>query len=261
MNIHQIYDEYVAPNFDADYFGLNEESRNIALGQLKICKKSFETILDLGVGTGEFLKALGEIYPQAQLWGVDSSQKMIEIARKKFRGPLIKRRVRLIHDDIQSAGHHIAPETIDLVILHFILNYVDHQKVLLESRRALKSGGYLSISNCTSDSFPVLHSLATQFVSEQFLQTTFSVPENLDSLKKTANDLGFDTIEERIFHKSIIFPTFDDLYKFALYSGWVSNPFFLQMTDEEVASYRKFGQSLFPLHDEFRAVILLVKKR
>jgi ubiquinone/menaquinone biosynthesis C-methylase UbiE len=261
MDVPDIYNEYVAEHFDRDFFGLNEECRTIALNQIqKHLSHPPDQILDLGVGTGEFLKALTERFPKAFFLGIDASEKMIEVARSKFKKE-VGERIRWIHDDAHRLRQHLEASQVDLAILHFILNYVDHARVLGDIHWILNKGGYFSISNCTADSFPILHGLASQFVSEEFLQSTFHVPESHESLKTTLSQRGFEEVEEEIFHKEIVFENFDSLMHFVLHSGWLSNPFFLHMTDEQISTYREFGRDLFPLKEEFRAVVLLAKKR
>ena len=52
-------------------------------------KDAMQTILDLGCGTGRFIKPLSE-YFSAQVIGIDSSIKMLDTARASNSSPLIK---------------------------------------------------------------------------------------------------------------------------------------------------------------------------
>lgn len=84
-NIEKIYDEIIASNYDIDEFNLLSKSRAVTISQIKkYCLESnINNILDFSVGTGEALIDCKNIFPEANLYGIDISQKMINIAKKK----------------------------------------------------------------------------------------------------------------------------------------------------------------------------------
>ena len=76
-----IYDSgrrYFIPCFN-DYY---ETGVNI----LSLIKNDYESILDLGAGTGLLTKYLYEKFPTAQFTLVDVAEKMLDIAKVRFRG-------------------------------------------------------------------------------------------------------------------------------------------------------------------------------
>ena len=103
--------------------------------------RKFETVLDLGTGTGRILELLA---PQArQLWGLDQSRDMLAIARANLDQHKIK------HAQVRQADIYALPfsdATADLVSIHQVLHFLDDpQSALLEARRVLKQGGEIII--------------------------------------------------------------------------------------------------------------------
>ena len=103
--------------------------------------RKFETVLDLGTGTGRILELLA---PQArQLWGLDQSRDMLAIARANLDKHKIK------HAQVRQADIYELPfsdATADLISIHQVLHFLDDpQSALLEARRALKPGGEIII--------------------------------------------------------------------------------------------------------------------
>lgn len=103
--------------------------------------RKFETVLDLGTGTGRILELLA---PQArQLWGLDQSRDMLAIARANLDQHKIK------HAQVRQADIYALPfsdATADLISIHQVLHFLDDpQSALLEARRVLKPGGEIII--------------------------------------------------------------------------------------------------------------------
>ena len=103
--------------------------------------RKFDTVLDLGTGTGRILEILS---PQArQLWGLDQSRDMLAIARANIDQRNIKN-AQLRQADIY--GLPLADGTADLISIHQVLHFLDDpQSALLEARRVLKPGGEMII--------------------------------------------------------------------------------------------------------------------
>jgi len=106
------------------------------LGQTK-----FNTILDLGTGTGRMLELFAA--KGGQLWGVDQSRDMLAIARANIERAGLKH-VQIRHADIYALP--FADATADLISIHQVLHFLDDpQRALLEARRVLKPGGQMLI--------------------------------------------------------------------------------------------------------------------
>lgn len=104
-------------------------------------KRQFDTVLDLGTGTGRMLEVLA---PKArQLWGLDQSRDMLAIARANLDQRNIKQ-AQVRQADIYELP--FSDDTADLVSIHQVLHFLDDpQSALLEARRVLKPGGEMII--------------------------------------------------------------------------------------------------------------------
>ena len=104
-------------------------------------KTKFDTLIDLGTGTGRMLELLSPL--ANKLWGVDQSRDMLAIARAKLEQGGVKH-AKLRQADIYALPYGDA--SADLVTLHQVLHYLDDpQTALNEARRILKPGGTLLI--------------------------------------------------------------------------------------------------------------------
>lgn len=260
MDIAQIYDQLVADHFDEDPFEIYQDARNQALEQIRSkAPAGALRILDLGMGTGEWLLKLVRHYQDAEYYGVELSEKMIAVARRKFEEQ--GRQVQIIHEDANHFGRHVAPETMQLVTVHFVLNYIDRKRVIAEAFRCLKSGGVFSVASSTHDCFAALHELAKQFLPAEMIKAQFLIPEDLNELESDLKAVGFKIARGEVFQKAVRFEDFDHFYHFAMHSGWLADPIFLKhMSHEHLGMYREFGKSVFPLEDSFKAAIVLAEK-
>jgi demethylmenaquinone methyltransferase/2-methoxy-6-polyprenyl-1,4-benzoquinol methylase len=97
------------------------------------------SFLDLATGSGDQLLAIKKKWPYAELSGVDFSQAMLDLARKKFKkkpGPP----PQLVLGDALAAP--FADNSFDSVSISFGLrNILDRQALYAEALRLLKPGG------------------------------------------------------------------------------------------------------------------------
>lgn len=111
------------------------------LNRLKIIfpQEAFFTVIDLGCGTGEILSQIADIFPNAELYGVDGTAAMVDIASKKLQG-----RARIEQADLEN---YIPDEGYDVVIsttvLHHLHSPMDHMKKL---HSLLNNDGHLFLS-------------------------------------------------------------------------------------------------------------------
>lgn len=113
-------------------FGLHRTIKKDVLSKVKFNKNI--KVLDLCTGTGDLAGILKEKYPQAKVIGIDFSEKMLEIARKKHPG------IEFIQADITNLP--LENESFDLCIISFGLRNIENmERVLKEIHRVLKPGG------------------------------------------------------------------------------------------------------------------------
>ena len=92
------------------------------------------TIVEIGCGTGVVLERLQKMYPQSQLIGIDSDERLLEIARV---GNLD---AKLVNADASSTT--LPSSSVDLVVMRYLLQHItDPSQVLHEAHRILKPGG------------------------------------------------------------------------------------------------------------------------
>jgi len=97
-------------------------------------------IVDLGCGTGRWLRRLEGIRPRS-LVGVDPSPAMLAVAAGKCSF-----RTRLVESDCMATP--LAANSVDIVLVSFVLSYVeDIVQFAEEAARILRPGGALIISD------------------------------------------------------------------------------------------------------------------
>jgi ubiquinone/menaquinone biosynthesis C-methylase UbiE len=103
--------------------------------------RPFQSLLDLGTGTGRLLELFAPLYGRAV--GVDASNAMLAVARANLdRAGVGHAQVRL--GDIY--GLPFARDAFDLVTIHQVLHYLDEpERAIAEAARVLAPGGRLLI--------------------------------------------------------------------------------------------------------------------
>lgn len=137
----------LAPQYDVRWRRYLEETLDQALRYLE--GPAPRRVLDVGCGTGEFLRRLRIRYPAAVLVGADPSAGMIEVARRKFG-----------HDprvSVQSACAETLPfqdEQFDRVVCVSALHGVrDVPAAMGEMVRVLRPGGRLVVVDWCRDTW------------------------------------------------------------------------------------------------------------
>jgi len=154
--VEQMFDN-IAPTYDK----LNHRlSWDIDKGWRKKAIKQLEkfrpqSILDVATGTGDFAILSAQMLRPAQLVGIDISEGMMEIGRKKVKSANLEQVIRLQKEDCMALS--FADNSFDAVTAAFgIRNFQDLFKGFQEMQRVLKPGGHLSIVELTTPvSFPM----------------------------------------------------------------------------------------------------------
>jgi len=99
-------------------------------------------ILDAGCGTGEGASRLAELYPRAQVLGVDIVDHHLELARTRFAR--LASRVRFEHRSIYELG--LPERHFDLTVCRHVMHSIpDADRVVRELARVTKRGGRLHL--------------------------------------------------------------------------------------------------------------------
>ena len=117
-----------------------------------------KNILDVATGTGDFAITSYEILKPEKITGIDISEGMLEIGRKKIIKAGLQQNIELINGD--SEAILFDDNTFDAVTVAFGVRNFEHlEKGLDEIKRVLKPGGKLIVLECTKPSAPVIKQL------------------------------------------------------------------------------------------------------
>ena len=104
-------------------------------------ERRFESLLDLGTGTGRVLELFAPLFARAV--GIDASPAMLGVARANLdRAGVAHAQVRL--GDIYNLP--LPRDSFDVVTIHQVLHYLDEpERALAEAARVLRPGGRLLV--------------------------------------------------------------------------------------------------------------------
>src|SRR5687768_2252274 len=121
--------------------GIDKTWRRKAIQVLKPLQPKH--ILDVATGTGEFALQALELNPQ-KITGVDISEGMLDVGRKKITDRHLESKVELIHGDSEKLP--FKENKFDAVTVAFgVRNFENLNKGLKEIYRVLKPGGMVVI--------------------------------------------------------------------------------------------------------------------
>src|SRR5688572_2432520 len=121
--------------------GIDKTWRKKAIGVLRPLKP--QTILDVATGTGEFALQALDLNPRKVI-GIDISDGMLEIGRKKVIAKNLSSQVELVHGDSENIP--FSQNKFDAVTVAFgVRNFENLKKGLSEIKRVLRPGGMIVI--------------------------------------------------------------------------------------------------------------------
>lgn len=260
MGVARIYNEFVSNHFDRDPFQIYGDSRERALAQIRRHKReSTRSILDLGLGTGDLLLALHDLFPKAALSGIDASHKMIDAAATKFKDSG-KEAISVFHDDAHHMGRHVGANSVDLLTMHFLMNYIEPQRVFSEACKVMRPGGLFSVMTGTEESFAALRVLAGNLWSEETIRSETRTVENAGVLKNLLTGAGFRIVDDEMLIKKISFKDVQSLKDFSFHAGWCTSKFLFDLSDEQLKTYGEIAQAFLPIDDAVKVAMILAEK-
>lgn len=108
----------------------------VTVVEIKNLNLKGKKVLDVGCGSGRYTKIL--LKSGAEVWGIDASQKMIEIAKQDVKGAQFS--VCSAEKTKFKSGFF------DVIFSGLVLEYLDRSKFFREANRILKNGGVLLFS-------------------------------------------------------------------------------------------------------------------
>jgi demethylmenaquinone methyltransferase/2-methoxy-6-polyprenyl-1,4-benzoquinol methylase len=187
--------------------GIDIRWRKKALGYLKELKPRH--ILDVATGTGDVaIMASGLLKPE-KITGIDISDGMLEVGRKKVKGLGLEKQIELLNGDSETIS--FADNTFDAVTVAFgVRNFQNLEKGLSEILRVLKPGGKLVVLEFSKPRFPVIRSFYNVYmkVVTPGMGKLFSKNRNAysyldESIKKFPEGKNFTQILENLGYNNI----------------------------------------------------------
>ncbi|MBR2429470.1 MAG: bifunctional demethylmenaquinone methyltransferase/2-methoxy-6-polyprenyl-1,4-benzoquinol methylase UbiE [Alistipes sp.] len=113
---------------------------------MRIVRRSkAKKIMDVATGTGDLAIAMAKRVDRTQILGVDLSDEMLAVARKKIQKQGLEERIMLEKGDAEDL-HMVADGSIDAVTVAFgVRNFENIERGLKEMWRTLKEGGLLVV--------------------------------------------------------------------------------------------------------------------
>ncbi len=141
--VEQMFDS-IAPAYDfmnrAMTLGIDRRWRSKAVGMLGQPRN----ILDVATGTGDLALLLARRIPGATVTGIDLSEGMISVGRKKIAQAGLENRIKLVAGDCLALP--FADNSFDCITVAYgVRNFADIPAGLREMQRVLRPGGRLCI--------------------------------------------------------------------------------------------------------------------
>jgi len=136
--------------------GIDVSWRKKAIRELKELQPL--NLLDVATGTGDFAIASYKILNPVKITGIDISEGMLDLGRKKIEKLGLEDKIQLLKGD--SEAILFADNSFDAITVAFgVRNFENLEKGLSEIYRVLKPGGKLIVLEFSKPSLPVIKSL------------------------------------------------------------------------------------------------------
>ena len=129
---------------------------------LRVGASAPKIVVDLGCGPGSLTLSLAQRWPQARIFGVDSSAEMLDQARRNDR----LERVEWVRSDVESWDPVHVKAPIDVIITNALLQWVpSHRQLIPGWIRALAPHGWFAMQvpgNFSAPSHTLLREVAAR---------------------------------------------------------------------------------------------------
>ena len=165
-------------------------------------------ILDVATGTADMAIIESAILNPEKITGIDISEGMLEIGRKKIDKLGLSNKIELINGDSETIN--FADNSFDAVTVAFgVRNFEDLEKGLSEIKRVLKPGGKLVVLECTKPKMIVIKQLYNVYMNRitPAIGKLFSKNRNAysylnESIKKFPEGKNFTSILNNLGYKN-----------------------------------------------------------
>jgi len=155
--------------------------------------KEVDSILDVGTGEGDFISVLKDVFPKAQITGVDPNTESLQEAAKKYHDVLFT--------EMSGENLEFADKSFDVASISMALHHLpDIQSALKEMQRVVKSGGWIIVNELFSDNLnpaQEVHKMFHHFrskidrLTDTFHQETFEKEQILQMVKTAGIQIQF----------------------------------------------------------------------
>src|SRR5262249_46999296 len=260
-------DEVIAAHYDRDPHGVVGRSLDRAVDQIRRRGEGLLDVaplraLDLGMGTGAFLAKLRQCTDALEPFGIDLSEKMIEIARSRL--PDLVAEV----DDAANLDAHFEGVEFDLVSTHFVTGFVPMDVLAPKIHSRLADGGYWSLVGGTKAGFPALQKVARGRLGRWLYG---GPPPALDDPVCNAAGRG-EGVAARTAHRFAVregetltpgfeFKNLNEFLAFAYYGGWLT-PFIEGLGLHKAGPLTRavLNTFVFPIRDQHSIEVVLAQK-
>ncbi len=124
--------------------GMDQSWRRRAVRSLELGDGKDKVVLDLATGTADLALLVTKMVPHANVIGIDPSNGMLAVGRRKVEAKSLNERIDLREGDAQAL--RLPDKSVDAITMAFgIRNVPDRPKALREMARVTKDGGRIAI--------------------------------------------------------------------------------------------------------------------
>lgn len=124
---------------------------------------SFNHLLDIGCGKGDFIFKLSSAYPKAHFTGIDIDASTFYQAKDRFKKDRLKSRVNLLCGDCINIP--LESRSTDVIVCRLLLHHVEKPNLALaEAHRVLRDGGLFLIQDGLRMPDPVFKKMNNELI-------------------------------------------------------------------------------------------------
>lgn len=133
-------------------FGIDQRWRKKAIQRLNITEQS--KIIDIATGTADLAIEIEKQHSPKHIIGLDISDKMLEIGRKKVAKRNLESKIELVEGDSENIPYE--DNTFDAATVAYgVRNFENLSKGLQEIYRSLNTGGQIVVLEFSKPGFPI----------------------------------------------------------------------------------------------------------
>ncbi|MEZ4907465.1 MAG: ubiquinone/menaquinone biosynthesis methyltransferase [Saprospiraceae bacterium] len=179
-----------------------------------ITKDNPKLLLDIATGTGDLAIMASKYLPNTKIVGIDLSNGMLEIGRKKIEERKLTERIEMIQADSENLPFD--DNTFDNIMVAFgVRNFENLLNGLKEANRVLKQGGSIYILE-----FSRPKNALFRVVFNFYFKNLLPFIGKITSKDKNAYKYLFESVQA--------FPSYDDFIKIMENASFVSNNYHIQ---------------------------------